>query len=245
MKSSHKKIFDKWLPIGSVPPTSSQRRTLEALFRHPMAQNVDWDDALALFEVIGDIEHKDNDKWIFQIGAERQLMHQPHGKDLTGSEVIELRKFLHRAGWSAQGEVSTPAATAPKAPSLLVAVDHHEAKIYHIGTDPHDATEEQIKPYDPHHFLHHLTHKDQDRERGQRAPDDPSFYVRIAEALATGSGTIVVVGHGTGHSNAAHHLIEHLHKHAPEIYARVVREAVADLSSVTPAELLAIAGQTA
>ena len=244
MKSPHKETFDRALPIGSVPPTASQRRTLETLFRHPAAQNIDWDDALALLEVIGDVEHKDNDKWMFQIGAERQVMHQPHGKDLTGSEVIELRKFLQRAGWSAEGEVATPAATAPRAPSLLVVMDHHEAKIYHIGTDPHDATKQEIKPYDPHHFLYHLTHKDQDRERGQRALEDPSFYVRIAAALATG-GTSVVVGHGTGHSNAAHHLIEHLQKRAPETYARVVREVVVDLSSITPAQLLDIAGQTA
>ena len=240
MKSPHKETFDKSLPVGSVPPTASQRRTLGMLFRHPTAQNIDWDDALALLEVVGDVEHKDNDKWMFQIGAERQVMHQPHSKDLTGSEVIDLRKFLQRAGWSAEGEVATPAAANPRAPSLLVVVDHHEAKIYHIGTDPRDATRQEIKPYDPHHFLHHLIHKDQDRERGQRAPEDPGFNVAIATALETG-GSIVVVGHGSGHSNAAHYLIENLRAHHPETYARVVGEVVADLSSVTTAQLLEIA----
>lgn len=242
MKTSHTAAYDRAMPVGSTPPTASHRRTLEKLFRHPAARNIDWDDALALFEAIGDVEHKSNDKWMFQIGAEHQVMHQPRGKDLSGAEVIELRKFLQRAGWSAEGAVETPAATSPRAPSLMVVVDHHEAKIYHIGTDPHDATRQQIKPYDPHHFLHHLTHKDQDRERGQRAPEDPNFYAGIAAALATG-GSIVVVGHGTGHSNAAHHLVEHLYAHDPETYARVVGEVVADLSSVTPAQLLEIGQQ--
>jgi len=172
------------------------------------------------------------------------LMHQPHGKDLTGLEVIELRKFLQRAGWSAKGEIGTPCEATEKPASLLVVVDHHEAKIYHIGADLHDVTRQGINPYDPHHFLHHLTHKDQDRERGQRAPEDPSFYVRIAAALATG-GSIVVVGHGTGHSNAAHHLVEHLHAHDPDTYARIVREVVADLSTITPAKVMEIAEQTA
>jgi len=229
--------------VVATPPAASHRRTLDRLFRHPTAQNIDWDDALALFEVIGEVEHKNNDKWLFQIGAEHQLMHQPQGKDLTGDEVIELRKFLRRAGWSGQGELTPEPALSVATPSLMVVVDHHEAKIYHIATDAHDATRKQIKPYDPHHFLHHLAHKDQDREPGQRAPEDATFHVRIAEALA-GAGAIVVVGHGTGHSNAAHHLLEYLQKHAPETHARVVREVVADLSAITPAQLLAIAGQT-
>ncbi len=233
---------DNTLPVA--PHIASHRRTLEKLFRHPAAQNIDWDDALALFETIGDVEHKNNDKWLFQIGAEHQIMHQPHGKDLTGDEVIELRKFLQRAGWSAQGEPTPTPASHVATPSLMVVVDHHEAKIYHIATDAHDATRKQIVPYDPHHFLHHLTHKDQDRERGQRAPEDPSFYVRITEALGS-AGDIVVVGHGTGHSNAAHRLMEHLRAHAPEVHARVVREVTVDLSSVTLAQLLDIAGQTA
>jgi hypothetical protein len=243
MKVSHTAI-DSTLSVVATPPTASHRRTLEKLFRHPAAQNIDWDDALALFEVIGDVEHKNNDKWLFQIGAEHQLMHQPHGKDLTGDEVIELRKFLQRAGWSAQGELTPAPASSVTMPSLMIVVDHHEAKIYRIATDARDASRKQIQPYDPHHFLHHLTHKDQDRERGQRAPEDPSFYVRITAAL-TGAGAIVVVGHGTGHSNAAHRLMEYLRAHSPETHARVVREVTADLSSVTPAQLLDIAGQTA
>ena len=71
MKVSHTAI-DSTLSVVATPPTASHRRTLEKLFRHPAAQNLDWDDALALFEVIGDVEHKNNDKWLFQIGAEHQ-----------------------------------------------------------------------------------------------------------------------------------------------------------------------------
>ncbi|WP_158753213.1 hypothetical protein [Dyella sp. S184] len=244
MKASHMEKRDKSLPAESSPPATSQRRTLETLFRHPSAQNIEWGDALALFEVLGEVEHKDNDKWMLQVGGECQLMHQPHGKDLTGLEVVQLRKFLQRAGWSAKGEMGTPCEATQKPTSFLVVVDHHEANIYHIGADPRDVTRQEIKPCDPHHFLHHLAHKDQDRERGQRAPEDPGFYARIASALAIG-GSIVVVGHGTGHSNAAHHLVEHLRACDPDTYARVVREVVADLSSITPAKLLEIAEQTA
>lgn len=225
-----------------VSLVETHRRTLEALFRHPVSQNLDWNSVLALFEAIGTAEHKDNDKWILQVGGVTTRMHQPHGKDLSGVEVVDLRKFLQRAGWSTDGAVAAPAATTIKVPSLLVVVDHHEAKIYQFGADPHDGTRQEIQPYDPHHFLHHLAHKDQDRERGQRAPEDPGFYVSIAAALLCAE-KIVVVGHGTGHSNAAHHLIEHLATHDHETYSRVVAERVVDLSSITPAQLLEIGQQ--
>jgi phosphoheptose isomerase len=82
--------------------------------------------------------------------------------------------------------------------------------------------------------------KDQSRERGQRAPEEPAYYEKIADAVALG-GKIVVVGHGAGKSNAAHHLTEYLQSHHRETYQRIVRETVADLSSITTAQLLDVA----
>ena len=130
----------------------------------------------------------------------------------------------------------------PEPPTLMVVVDHHGAKIYRIASASGGASKREITPYDPHHFLHHLAHKDQSREQGQRAPEDPSFYKRISDALAAG-GKIVVVGHGTGKSNAAQHLAEYLRTHHRETYQRIVREMEADLSAVTTPQLLALAEQ--
>jgi hypothetical protein len=124
----------------------------------------------------------------------------------------------------------------------MVVVDHHGARIYRIDVASADASKHEIKPYDPHHFLHHLTHKGESRVQGQRAPEDTDFYKSIAEALAAG-GRIVVVGHGTGKSNAAEHLTEYLRTHHPETYQRVVREIDADLSAATTAQLLELAEQ--
>lgn len=135
--------------------------------------------------------------------------------------------------------VTQPASTAP---DLMVVVDHHAAKIYRIDITSQSHAEHEIKPYDPHHFLHHLTHKDRSREAGQRTPEEYSFYEQIARALAP-ARKIVVIGHGTGKSNAAHHLIEHIRSHHPAIYQRIVHEVVADLSSITPPQLLDIARQ--
>jgi hypothetical protein len=49
-----------------------------------------------------------------------------------------------------------------------------------------------------------------------------------------------VVGHGAGHSNAADRLVEFLRLHHPDTSRKVTREAVADLSSLTPPQLLVL-----
>jgi hypothetical protein len=126
--------------------------------------------------------------------------------------------------------------------TLMVVVDHHGAKIYRIDPGSGHPSSHEIRPYDPHHFLHHLTHKEQSREEGQRAPEDPSFYKRISDALAA-AGRILIVGHGKGKSNAAHHLLEYLQTHQRETYQRVVREIEADLSAITTPQLLVLAEQ--
>jgi hypothetical protein len=220
----------------------SHRKTLEAIFRHPSAHNLEWRDVIALIKKIGGVEEKANGEFAFSVAGERHLMRKPHTKDLSGSEVIELREFLLRAGWSPESPSQPAVHPTPVAPSLIVVVDHHGAKIYHMAVTSDDASKQEITPYDPHHFLRHLAHKDQSREQGQRAPEDPSFYERIGKALAAG-GRIVVVGHGTGKSNAAHHLTEYLRLHHRETYQRIVREVVADLSSITTPQLLEIAQQ--
>jgi len=199
-------------------------------------------DVLALVEKIGAVHKKGDNKFTFDVGGERLLMHKPHTKDLTSSEVADLRHFLQRAGWSDENPSQAAASPELAAPTLMVVVDHHGAKIYRIDAASGDASKREIRPYDPHHFLHHLAHKEQSREQGQRAPEDAGFYQRIADALAAGGG-IVVVGHGTGKSNAAQHLTEYLRTHHRETYQRIVREVGADLSATTTPQLLALAEQ--
>jgi hypothetical protein len=57
------------------------------------------------------------------------------------------------------------------------------------------------------------------------------------------AGRIVVVGHGVGMSNSAHHLTEYLRTHRRETYERIVREVTADLSAITPLQLRALIHQ--
>jgi hypothetical protein len=74
--------------------------------------------------------------------------------------------------------------------------------------------------------------------RGQRTPEEPSYYSAIATALASAS-RIALLGHGTGHSNAAAHLAEVLGAKHPEINRRIVTTKTVDLSAMTESQLLA------
>lgn len=210
--------------------SGADQRTYEALFRHPSSHNLKWRDVVHLFETLGSVTEKPNHEYVLLVGAAQHVMRRPHSKDLDASEIADLRHFL-AAG-------ATAAARAPGL-DLLVVMDHHEARVFEIDVASPDETKHVIRPYDPHHFLHHLTHKDQARERGQRAPEDATFYERIAQALAQGQ-RIVVIGRGTGTSDAADHLVAYLAAHHREISARVVGEMTADLSHVTEPQLLAL-----
>ena len=242
MKTNGSDSGQKAAAHGRTAIHGAHLRTLEALFRHPPAHNLEWMDVVALIEQIGTVHEEGGNKFSFEVGGEHFLMHKPHTKDLTSSEVVDLRHFLQRVGWSPEAPSQAAAGPEPAAPTLMVVVDHHGARIYRIDTVSGYASTRELRPYDPHHFLHHLTHKEQSREQGQRAPEDAGFYKRIGDALAAG-GRIVVIGHGTGKSNAAQHLTEYLRTHHRETYQRIVHEIGADLSAITTPQLLALAEQ--
>ena len=85
---------------GGAHLSAAHRRTRDALFRHPLAHNLDWNDVLGLFEALGSVEPKGHSEVSIRIGSEHHAMRKPHTKDMTSSEVIELRHFLSRAGYA-------------------------------------------------------------------------------------------------------------------------------------------------
>ncbi|MGD0192797.1 MAG: hypothetical protein ABSD74_18820 [Rhizomicrobium sp.] len=228
------------LSADKLALAGSHGRTLETIFHHPSAHNLAWRDVVGLMEKVGRVDEKPDGEFAFEVSGKCHVMHRYHSKDLAQTEVLALRKFLMQALWAADPLSEASNRADPAAPNLMVVVDHHEAKIFQVDVTSGDSSKHVIRPYDPHHFLHHLVHKDQSREEGQRAPEDHGFYEKIADAVSLG-GKIVVVGHGTGKSNAAHHLAEYLRTHHSETWRHVVKETVADLSSVTDPQFLDMA----
>ncbi len=225
--------------IGLGDLGSAHRKTLEAVLRHPTAQNLEWTDVISLFERIGAVRQKSNDKVSFEFASQHLVLPRGHGKDLGASEVAGLRQLIQRAGGSGGASMPASGSVTRTHAAVVVEIDHHSARLFTVGPRSGDARVMDISPYDPHHFLHHLTHKDQSREQGQRSPEDPTFYARISEALAN-APRIVVVGHGKGKSNAAAHLMEYLERHHPQTHQHVVRTIETDLSALTLGQIGAL-----
>ena len=123
---------------------------------------------------------------------------------------------------------------------MIVVIDHHAAHVYQDFGGSRPADERKVQPYDPFNFHHHLIHRKEAHYRGERVPEEDSFYEEIAKDI-TAANEIVLIGHATGKSNAADFLKEYLKNHHPDISRRVIATESADLSAVTEPEIEALA----
>ena len=123
---------------------------------------------------------------------------------------------------------------------MVVAIDHHAAHVFRNPGEPQPAKEVTIEPYDPHHFHHHLVHRKEAHYKGDRAPEETSFYEEVAKALVPAQ-EIVLIGHGTGKSSAVDYLVEYLKKHHADISRRITSIEIADLSALTQPQIEALA----
>lgn len=219
--------------------STSVRRTLETFYRHPIAHNLDRMDVIALFNKLGAVAHGENSEITYSIGDAHHRVGRSRGHSLMTDEVVALRHLLTRAGWGpgipgAEPEAATEAALTG---DVLVVVEEGAARLYHLDLSSPDQAAHAIRPHDANRILRHLSHRDQGRDDEQREAEAATFHESIAQALVPGA-RIVLVGHGAGHSNAAHQLSVYLQHHHQPLFRRVVGEVVADISQISDHQLL-------
>jgi hypothetical protein len=207
---------------------------LRSLLDGKLPRNLNWKEAVELVQHLGTAEPHGGDDFTFVVGTQRAFFKKPHNHELGVEEVSRLRKFLKEAG--PNGDTSN--ATQPR--RIIVVIDHHAAHVYQDidGSRPED--EVTVRPHDPFHFHHHLIHRKEAHYRGERVPEETSFYEEIAKDLAP-ANEIVLIGHGTGKSSAVEYLMTYLKTHHSEIAQRVRAVETADLSALTEPEIEAIA----
>lgn len=211
---------------------------LESLYHNllngKLPHNLSWNEAVGLVEHLGEVQPHGDDEFLFRIGSERDFFRRPHSHELGAEEVSRLRKLLKEAGPGALVE-------KPPAPSrMIVVIDHHVAHVYKDLSGSRPRNEHKVQPYDPFDFHHHLIHRKEAHYRGERVPEEHSFYEEIAKDI-TPASEIVVIGHATGKSNAANFLSEYLKAHYPDVFRRVIASESVDLSAVTEPEIEAMA----
>ena len=200
------------------------------LLQGKLPRGVRWDDALELIEHLGRVEAHGGEEFAFVVGAQRELFKRPHGQDLGIDEVSRLRKFLKAAA-------AEPVAAKQAQTTTVVVIDHHSARVFRDLNG--GGGQVAIKPYDPHHFHHHLIHRKEAHYEGERVPEETSFYEEIAAALVS-APEIVLVGHGVGKSSAAEVLLTYLKSHHADVARRVKKVDVVDLSALSEPQIEAI-----
>ncbi len=216
---------------------------LETLYQNllhgKLPENLSWSEALELVKHLGEVQPHGDNEFVFRVGSERVFFKRPNTHDLGVEEVSRLRKFLKEAGPSAP-KSGAPVGDPAEPSRMIVVIDHHSAHVYQDFGGSRPADEHKVQPYDPFHFHHHLIHRKEAHYRGERVPEEDSFYEEIAKDI-TPANEIILIGHATGKSNAAEFLKEYLKTHHPEISRRVVATEGADLSAVTEPEIEALA----
>jgi hypothetical protein len=208
----------------------------ESLLHGKLPRNLHWTDVIELVGHLGQVQPHGGEEFAFVVGAQREIFKKPHTSECAVDEVSRLRRFLKAAA------SELPPSGVAQSARMVVVIDHHAAHIFHDlgGSQPQD--EVKIEPYDPHHFHHHLVHRKEAHYRGDRVPEEASFYEEVAITLVPAT-QIVLIGSGTGKSSAVEALVEYLKMHRPDIFRRVMATEIVDLSALTEPGIEAIAKQ--
>jgi hypothetical protein len=216
------------------PVRHDQKELLESLVAGKLPRNLSWSSVIDLIGYIGEVQPHGNDEFTFVVGSQRSFFKRPSGHNLAVEEISRLRKFLKGAA------VLGMPAKASQIGRMVVVIDHHVAHIYHNLDEGRSQEEVTVKPYDPFGFHHHLIHRKEAHYKGERVPEEDSYYREIAMDLVHAEA-IILVGHGTGKSSAAGFLTEYLKAHRPEQFQRIVATETVDLSALTEPQIEEIA----
>lgn len=220
-------------PAAPFVLTVAENRVMARIFQHPLSHNLSWRETVALFDSIGEVDHAHNGDLVLVVGNEHQTFKPAQGSDLTPDDIMALRHFLARAGWS--DGIAPQDAVVPQDKHLLVVLDRADARVYTIPAEGHARA-----ALATHHLTHDIDRKQHDADRDETYPADIAFFQSIAKALGP-LGDVVLISHGKGQSNEAQHFITYLGHHDLPLRGRIMADLTADLSHITVAQCLDLA----
>ncbi len=227
-------------------------KTLAAIFAHPAGHNLEWHDVLSLLGHVGTVAERHGGGSDITVGTEHIKLGVPHGHDLTADDVRDLRTFLTKAGLSNAGvadgkaapadhDAPQPAEAEPAATTgCTVLIDHHEARLFGLGSSAESAEPRVLKPVDADGSIGRIEHKQgQDDHDGGHGLEDDAYYERVSINLKLAQ-RIVVLSDGKGRSNAGSYLVDYLERHHPAIAQRIVAVKRVDIAHLSDGEIAAM-----
>jgi hypothetical protein len=77
------------------------RTTLRQIFQHPASHNIEWRAVTSLLEAVGTVAPHHDGKVAVTLGSQTEFFDPPAGKDIDVQMVVDLRRMLSQAGFSA------------------------------------------------------------------------------------------------------------------------------------------------
>jgi len=79
--------------------THHHRVTLEKIFQHPVAHNLEWNDVHSLLNAVAEVDEKHDGKFTVVLNGRSETLEKPKHKDLEAQEVIDVRRLLESGGY--------------------------------------------------------------------------------------------------------------------------------------------------
>jgi len=80
---------------------SHHRDTLNRLLGHPASGNIEWRQVKSLLQAVGVVSEEHDGSLRVTLGGEHEVLRRPHTKDIDAQMIVDLRRMLTRAGYSA------------------------------------------------------------------------------------------------------------------------------------------------
>lgn len=122
--------------------------------------------------------------------------------------------------------------------AVVAAIAFHRTSIYPTDASPGERPEHIVAP-DPHGHFQKVHHR-AGNPRGIYEADSTAYWREIAEALSP-AGAILLLGHGKGKANAAHHWLAYVERHRRDVAAKVVADVRVDLDHLDDEQVLGLA----
>ena len=206
--------------------------TLERIFQHPAAHNLDWKDVIALTEHLGTVKEDDGGNLTLTMNSASHIFHRSQDKIVSGvQQIIDLRHLFKSAG--NEPAVAKTSNNAQKL-RLLVVINQQETLVFKL--EGQGSVPEHLHPHDPRGTLHHLKHTG-GGDSASRQPENVTYYKAIAETVDE-ADEILLMGNGTGAASAMAHLKDYLQTHHKEIGHKIVGALTVDVEALSEGQLL-------
>lgn len=206
---------------------------LSELYAHPIAHNLKWQELIPGLASIGIVYSDKNDHQHFTRNSHTVVLGHAKHDILDAEEILKLRHFISTSAMP-QNEASD------LAQDVVITIDYHQAIVFHApGTALETRTEkhaEQVKYRELHKHPTSPTFRD-------TSPDiDNNYYDAITKEMSK-ARRIVILGHGTGTSNAAFQLVAKIFDKNPELAQRIAAIQRCDLEAMSEPQMISLGEQ--